>query len=117
MLPLLLDKATLHVACGMHHVGQPLRREEGFDVDDYIAEGELGYRVGPSILLRITVDSSLEQFFSETRFSEDQVPEQKNDGKILLSATVQDTNELRAWPRSFGYLVCVLQPAGFLDDL
>lgn len=95
----------------------PATCPEGFDVDEYIAEGELGYRVGPPILLRTVLDPSLEQVFSETRLAEDQALERINDGKILISATVQDTKELRAWLRSFGRLVSVLQPAGFLDEL
>lgn len=95
----------------------PATCPEGFDVDHYIAEGELGYRVGPPVFLRIVVDPSLEQVLSETRLSEDQVLERINDAKILLSTTVQDTKELRAWLRGFGPLVDVLEPPGFLETL
>lgn len=95
----------------------PATCPEGFDVDGYIAQGELGYRVGPPLVLRLVLDPTLEQVFSETRLSEDQELEQENDGKILLSATVQDTKELRAWLRSFGPLVSILEPSGFLETL
>jgi hypothetical protein len=54
--------------------------------------------------------------FYETPISEDQRLEELPGGTVRLTATVNDTHELRAWLRGFGSRIAVLSPAPFLDS-
>ncbi len=88
---------------------------EGFNVDDYIADGELGYRLGPPIKLVADFDPKAAQVFYETPIAADQQLVEGADGRIQLKATVADTLELRAWLRGFGRSINVISPNAFLD--
>jgi len=87
----------------------------GFNVDAYIAEGELGYRLGPPIKLVADFDPKAAQVFYETPIAADQQLLEGTDGKIRLMATVPDTWQLRAWLRGFGGSISVIEPGAFLD--
>lgn len=88
---------------------------DGFDVDRYIAEGEFGYRLGPPIRLIADFDQVAAQIFHETPISADQQILNGANGTIRLSATVADTQELRAWLRGFGRSITVIEPVALLD--
>ncbi|NMM36000.1 MAG: WYL domain-containing protein [Glaciimonas sp.] len=95
----------------------PSRCPEGFDLDSYIAQGELGYRVGPPIKLIADFESSAAVIFFETPLSKDQTLRELSNGMIRLTATVPDTKELRAWLRGFGRDVSIVEPGNrFLED-
>lgn len=87
----------------------------GFDVDAYIAEGELGYRLGPPIRFIADFDANAAQVLYETPLSVDQILSNQPDGKIRLMARIADTRELRVWLRGFGSAIEVLKPIGYLD--
>ena len=88
---------------------------DGFDLDDYIHQGGLGYRIGPPIRLVANVDPSVATILVETPLSSDQTLSDMNGEIIRLTATVPDTRELRTWLRGFGRLIVVMEPAGILD--
>ena len=90
---------------------------EGFNVDDYIAEGELGYRLGPPIKLVADFEPHTAWGLHETPISTDQQLVERADGRIRLIATVANTQELRAWLRGFGPSISVIEPASYLDAL
>lgn len=87
----------------------------GFDVDAYIAEGELGYRLGPPIKLIADFDTKAAQVFYETPIAADQQLLEGVNGKIRLVATVPDTWQVKAWLRGFGGSISVIEPVAFLD--
>lgn len=88
----------------------------GFDVDAYIAEGELGYRLGPPIKLVADFEAGAARVFHETPIAIDQSIAERPNGVVRLTATVADTWELRAWLRGFGRSIEVLSPKALLDD-
>jgi len=88
---------------------------KGFNVDDYIAEGELGYRLGPPIKLVADFEQQAAQVFHETPIAVDQQLLKAGDNSIRLIATVADTRELRAWLRGFGRSISIAEPVNFLD--
>lgn len=90
---------------------------EGFDLDDYIHQGGLGYRVGPPITLIAELDPSIATILLETPLSSDQVLYNMGTSAVHLTASVADTKELRAWLRGFGYMIRVLEPPGILDQI
>ncbi len=84
---------------------------KGFDIDSYIRSGEFGYPVRDRpIRLKLLMDKGAAQHLYETSLSSDQVLTAKDDGCVLLEATVQDTSELRWWLLGFGDAVEVLKP-------
>lgn len=87
----------------------------GFDVDAYIAEGELGYRLGPPIKLVADFDPKAAQVFYETPIAADQQLLEGVNGKIRLVATVSDTRQVKAWLRGFGGSISVIEPVTFLE--
>ncbi|MEA5097258.1 MAG: WYL domain-containing protein [Burkholderiaceae bacterium] len=91
---------------------------DGFDLDRYISNGELGYRIGPPIKLVVDLERKAATSLHESRLSEDQVIEDivGNEGWVRLRATVADTLELRAWLRGFGRGIVVRSPGGLLDE-
>ncbi len=93
----------------------PASYPDGFNVDRYIAEGEFGYRLGPPIKLVADFDQAAAHIFHETPISADQQILEGANGSIRLTATVADTQELRAWLRGFGHRINVIQPVALLD--
>lgn len=89
---------------------------EGFDLDTYIAQGELAYRLGPPIKLIADFDPATAVIFFETPLSEDQTIIQVESGLLRVTATVADTKQLRAWLRGFGRHVDVVMPPMLLEQ-
>ncbi len=83
---------------------------DGFNLDDYIASGELDFPQGKTIKLRALFSSSAAFHLSERPLSEDQCIVEQENHHMLVSATVQDTAELRWWLLGFGDQVEVLKP-------
>jgi len=88
---------------------------EGFDLDDYIHQGGLGYRIGPPIEIDAFISTSVASILIETPLAEDQRLDKLPDSSYRLRATVADTKELRNWLRGFGAAVQLHFPTGFLD--
>ncbi len=91
---------------------QPAHRPAGFDLDAHISKGEFGVPVGGTIQLVAEFNRYAAAHLYETPLSADQVITEIDDDNFRLQATVVDTDELRAWLRSFGERVVVLEPEG-----
>lgn len=89
---------------------QPARRPEGFDLDTYIKSGAMQFGDGQELHLTARVEDYLERILSETPLSKDQM---LKDG--MLSATVQDTQQLKYWLLSQGEGIRVTGPAELRD--
>lgn len=122
----------LYIVCNLWDYGNPMlmlmhrikaaslldKRVEhsaSFELDRYLEEGELSYRLGPPICLIADFSPTVAAVFEETPVSSDQRLEPLPDGRIRLSATVANTYDLRAWFKGFGRAVDVLQPLGWLE--
>jgi len=101
---------TLHRMIAAKALDIPASSPEGFDLDSYIASGELHFAVGGDIKLKALISSNLAFHLGERPISDDQVIESQEDDIMLLHATVQDTNELHWWLLAFGDQVEVLEP-------
>lgn len=86
---------------------------DGFDLDTYIASGEFGWPVNAQSSIRFVADFIPHAAVSleESPLSDDQIIEPIDEDYVRITATVQDTHELRAWLRSFGDAVEILEPA------
>lgn len=89
------------------------RRPADFSLDSYIAEGEFGLIFGDQpVRLTACFLPHLEIHLRETPIADDQALEWQEDGRVILTACVPDTLEMRLWLRSFGDEVEVLGPTG-----
>ena len=93
---------------------KPAQYRKDFNLDDYIAKGELSYRVGPDIKLIADFEEAAATILYETPLTEQQTLEKQFDGKVRVTATLPDTKDLHAWLRSFGEQVTVIEPENFL---
>ena len=76
---------------------QPAREPKGFSFDAYVNSGEIDWPVGPMIKLKLDIVPDLVRVLEETPLSGDQRIGAVRRGWARLTATVQDTMELRGW--------------------
>lgn len=96
----------------------PVRETAGFDLDEYLASGALDFtQTGMAIRLELRLLDKQAKYLSETPVSQDQVitPDEK-PGWTKLTATVNDTAQLRWWLRSMGDRCEVLAPSSIRDS-
>jgi hypothetical protein len=96
---------------------QAAQASAGFDLDAHIASGALQFGAGQAIRLKARIDMALAQILRETPLSEDQTLGQARKGFCALTATVQDTWQLRWWLLSHANQAVVLSPAALRADL
>lgn len=89
---------------------KPRRIPTGFSIDAYIDSGALDFGAGKTTRLRARVSDELSIYLTETQVSADQKVTGR-PGDYLLTATVQDSWQLRFWILSQGPAITVLAPA------
>jgi predicted DNA-binding transcriptional regulator YafY len=89
---------------------------EGFDLDQYIQEGEFSYPVGEPMRLEAVFSHGAAFHLHDTPLSADQVLTEHDHERVLLRATVENTAELCWWLLGFGDLVEVLAPADLREE-
>ena len=98
---------------------QPSVAPEGFDLDEQLAKGSLGFGQGKLIEIKLRFHDGKGEHLHETPVSHDQGidehPDQK--GVLTIHATVADTPQLRWWLLGFGDGVEVLAPESLRHDL
>lgn len=100
----------------VHRIHEARQRDEaahrpaGFSLDDYIGHGALNFGNGKTICLKAKVEEWLAAVLSETPLTEDQQMKEYG-GELVVSATVNDTWQLRWWILSQGAGIAVLEPA------
>lgn len=105
----------LHRIASAEILEVPAVRPPEFDLDQFIADGELGFRIGPPIRLCVEFSNDAVAILYETPLSDDQTIEIGNGDWIRVFATVPNTFELRGWLRGFGNKVRVIEPTTLLD--
>ena len=81
---------------------KPAREIEGFSLDEYIQKGEFGLPTGRKVRLEAIFTHLAGRHLLEAALSEDQETEILPDGRIRITATVMETEELQMWLRGFG---------------
>lgn len=112
------------VQLAMHRIGtanllnEKVKRPKDFDLETYVSSGAFGYPVtDEKIRLQALFDEKTGWHLYETPLSEDQQLTPKMDGRILVKATVRNTEELRWWLLAFGNNVEVLAPAALRKEI
>jgi len=85
---------------------------KGYSLKHYVEDDEgFSYPLSPEkIKLELLFDAKAAFHLTETRLAPDQVVEYKKDGRMLVKATVADSDELRWWLRGYGADVEVKKP-------
>lgn len=83
---------------------------KGFDLDRYIASGAFGWSAANPIQFLADFNADAGSHLQETPLSEDQIIEVLADGRLRVSASVQETQQLLWWLLGFGDGVEVLEP-------
>ena len=96
----------------------PVRIPQGFDLDRYIADGELGWvESGNSLDLVAHVDRVAASTFIERPLDATQTVEDIDEHTVRLTAKVRDTKELRRWLLDFGAHAEVISPKSLRDEM
>ena len=92
---------------------KPANGLEGFDLDQYIEQGEFGIPLesGKAITLVADFDRSAARTFIERPLERNQKIEEIGVNAVRLTATVPDTKELRRWLLQFGSAMKVISPS------
>ena len=98
---------------------KPARALPGFDLDDYIAQGEFGMPLQRNGLIELVLDVQRQaaNTFIERPLAADQRVEDVDEKTVRLSVRVPGTFELRRWLLGFGPLAQVRSPANLRNDL
>jgi len=108
---------TMHRIISAEKLDIPSTRPKGFDLDAYIASGELSFQVGDNIHLKAMINKDVAFHLGERKLSPSQTLHEQEDGTFLLQATINDTAELRFWLRGYDDQIEVLEPKSLREDL
>jgi predicted DNA-binding transcriptional regulator YafY len=97
-------------------------RPNDFDLQKHLDEGHMGFDLTgggcyQSIKLKAIFDQITANHLSESRLSEDQTIESLDKNRFMITATVQETEQLFWWLLSFGFRVEVLEPASLREKM
>jgi predicted DNA-binding transcriptional regulator YafY len=101
---------ALHRIRAAELMSEAISKPADFDLDKYIASGALGWFPKETIHLNAIFTAEVAAHLYETPLSEDQTMTELPDGRIQLTATVQETLQLRWWLQGFGDAVEVVEP-------
>ncbi len=96
---------------------EPNRVPEGFELQDYVEAGELDIREGEDIRLVARFKTDAATHLHETPLGKDQRIEALDENECRVSATVQNTRQLRWWLLGFGGAVRVEAPEVLRDEI
>ena len=107
-----LKHLALHRMSAAELGDQPARPAHGFDLDTYIEqEASFAYPVTlGEIRLKARFDSTAAYHLRESKLAVDQQLKELDNDRVLLTATVPDSSEIRWWLLGFGDQVEVLGP-------
>jgi predicted DNA-binding transcriptional regulator YafY len=90
-----------------------VRMPNGFDLQKYIDSGSLGFiqEPGKTLTLQLLFTVETVAHLRESPLTAKQKLTDQSDGRVLLEATVADTQQLRWWLLGFGENVEVVGPA------
>ena len=108
-----LDSIRLRL---MHriHVAEKLEapsiRPEGFDLARFIDDGFLGFGQGRQLVLKVLFLKETAAHLYDTPLSTNQTIEEYDQNRVLVTATLADTQQLTWWLLGFGDKVEVIEP-------
>jgi len=109
---------ALHRMSHAEPLATPVKRPSDFDLDAYLKDGGLDFRLGGTLTLRIDLKSVTAQHLAETPLSEDQeIKGPDAEGWVHIKATVPDTAQLRWWILGLGEQIRVRHPESLKKEI
>tara|TARA_B100001142_G_scaffold147323_1_gene148276 strand:+ start:1358 stop:2359 length:1002 start_codon:yes stop_codon:yes gene_type:complete len=98
--------------------GESCLEPESFDIDDYLEKESLSFlRTEKKFKIELLFDGATGYHLSETPVSKDQKYKEEKNGRIRISGTVADTEQLRWWILGFGENIEVIKPKALRDEI
>jgi predicted DNA-binding transcriptional regulator YafY len=107
---------ALHRMDSAELLHEPANRPNNFNLKTYVAKGNFAYPVGDWIQLKVLFDRAIAVHLGESPLSEDQKIHPLGEQTVRLTATVQDTQQLRWWLLAFGNQVVVEAPTALRNE-
>lgn len=96
----------------------PVDPPKGYSLDGWLATGVMGFGgSGAPMAVRLEFTRGAGDHLLESPLADDQLVTDSGDGRLTVSATVQNTERLRWWLLGFGEHVKVLAPKALRDDV
>ncbi len=107
-----IKQFALHRFTDAELLNEDINQPSGFNLQDYIeTEHQFSYPLSSEpIKLKVLFTAASVEHLSETPLTENQTLSRQADGRILLAATVLDTEELRWWLSAFSSNAEVIEP-------
>lgn len=109
---------VLHRMADVQVLAAARRVPTGFDLDAYVGSRAFDFVVSDvalPLVVRMPVAAAVKLI--ESPLAADQQVTPDGEAHVRIAAMVDDTNELRAWLRSFGHWIEVLEPASLRAEL
>jgi len=101
---------ALHRFRNAERLDEGIKSPKGFKLDHYINEGEFDYPEGDFINLEFKARNFVIQALRETPLSHNQGIRPFEEGWVIVSCRIKETQQLRWWLLGFGAQVEVLEP-------
>lgn len=99
-------------------LASPRKRPSGFDLDRFIEDGELSFRLGKKKLaLALLLDAEVASSVVDTPLGPDQRSRTMQDGRVRVDVTAEDTRVLRAFLLGFGPHCEVVRPRALREAI
>lgn len=108
---------VLHRIMSATMLDEPVRYPADFNIDHEIAAGRFGFGNGDLIAFKAAFIAESAEHLYETPLSRDQVIEEMPDGRMMVTATVADTPQLRWWLLGIGDGVEVFAPVSLRNEI
>ncbi|MEX0430344.1 helix-turn-helix transcriptional regulator [Spiribacter insolitus] len=113
-----IAQMALHRMQSAEPLDAPAERPADFDLQRYIEDGGLDFRMGRQPLrLELMLDPATAVHLAETPLSDDQQMTESVDGRMQLRASVADTAQVRWWLLGLGDQVEVIAPETLRDEI
>jgi predicted DNA-binding transcriptional regulator YafY len=108
---------SLHRISAAEKLDAPVTIPDGFNLQGYIDSGAFGYlHSDQTIKINVIFEKNAALHLQETPLSEDQVITDIDSERVMVEATVFDSEQLRWWLSGFGEKVEIIEPASLRDE-
>ncbi|WP_130537878.1 helix-turn-helix transcriptional regulator [Thiomicrorhabdus indica] len=114
-----VQQFALHRFSGIKNTEQNIDQNDDFDLTAYLEQGNLlyPYHSPKEIKLKLQVSERAAFYLNEMRLSTDQIiTPSENDDEYLVTATVQNTEQLRWWLQSYSFYIEVIEPESLREE-
>jgi len=105
-----VNHLSLHRIQAARPLATRVKAPRGFNLDQHIRSGKMGFVIGPPLRLRARVRDVIAERLEDVPIGDEQRLGDAVDGWCALEAQVHDSMELRGWLRSLGPLIEVSSP-------